>query len=174
MRYRACSERLSLASQRWLWARLLPHLGKLLLGDGASSPPHDGASSPWPAAAPLTGPRVSTSRDPPPAPDAEARVVRHLSRDGSYVPTSGCGAGIAHRQGPGGPASAPRRSCKAAPGCSHPRVLLGSLTSCGRPQLPPQLPSGGPPLLLAVCRVPYAELDTKDSVLGIQQSILCQ
>ena len=45
-----------------------PHLGKLLLGDGASSHPTTVHPRRGPRAAPLPGPRVSTSRDPPPAP----------------------------------------------------------------------------------------------------------
>ena len=59
-------------------------------------------------------------------PDAEARVVRHLraTEVTSRLPAAGLISPTA--RGPAAPPLAPRRSCKTATGCSHPRVLLGS------------------------------------------------
>lgn len=144
-----CSERtVSLESGVAVGPPSSPHLGKLLLGDGASSHPTTVHPRRGPRAAPLPGPRVSTSRDPPPAPRRGSACRTSSSRDGSYVQASGCGADIAHRQGPSGPASYAEKelqNCgRVFPPTCTPRILL---TSCGRPQLPPQLPGGGPPLL---------------------------
>lgn len=65
-----------------------PHLGKLLLGDGAG--PHPAAVHPavGPRATPLPGPRVCTSRDPPPAPRRGSAVLTSSARAGSRAPTS--------------------------------------------------------------------------------------
>ena len=126
-----------------------PHLGKLLHGDGASSHPTTVHPRRGPQAAPLPGPRVSTSRDPPPAPRHGSACHTSSPLDGSYVKTSGCGGEISHRQGPSGLATCAGKELQNCgrvflPTCT-PRILL---TSCDRPQLPPQLPSGGPPLFI--------------------------
>jgi hypothetical protein len=54
-----------------------PHLGELLLGDGAGSHPAAVHCRPGSAATGLPGPQGSASAAQPPAPNAEAPAVRH-------------------------------------------------------------------------------------------------
>ena len=123
-----CSERLSLASQGWLWARLLP-LTSASFFLAMAPAPTPRRCIPAVARGP---PRCRDPGSPRPGihhrpPDAEARVVRHLraTEVTSRLPAAELEWPTA--RGPAAPPLAPRRSCKAAPGCSHPRVLSDPL-----------------------------------------------
>ena len=100
-----------------------PHLGKLLLGDGASSHPT--------TVHPRGPPRCRDPGSPRPGirhrlPDTEARVIRHLraTEFTSRFPAAGVRSPTA--RGQAAPPLAPGRSCKTVAECSYPSVLLGS------------------------------------------------
>lgn len=135
-------------------------------------PPRGDASPPWAGGRPAAGPRVSASRDPPPAPNAEARGPRVISARrklradflprGSAVP-----AFLRWRVGrsPEKPREAPRSPAKPAlclrraprpRGRPHPRVLARL-----PPPAPPPLSSGSQPALAAACYRPGADTAPK-------------
>lgn len=135
-----------------------PHLGKLLLGDGAGSHPAAVHPAVGPRATPLPGPRVCTSRDPPPAPQRGSAVLTSSPRAGSRAPTSFRGAPTAPRLEPGpalprwpGPRSwrrrgrhgvrMPAQAVLVRPCVPHPRGRLGlSRLPVAAPASPPPAP----------------------------------
>ena len=101
----------------------VPHLGKLLLGDGAGSHPAAVHPRVGPRATPLPGPPISVSRDPPLAPQCGSAALTSSPRAGSYAPTSCRGAPSLPPPGARGPFADGRvagnaRSLDADPGLS--------------------------------------------------------
>lgn len=77
------------AGQGWLRVRLLSLTSASFFLAMAPAPtPRRCIPALGPRATPLPGPRVSASRDPPPAPERGSAVITSSPRAGSYAPTS--------------------------------------------------------------------------------------
>lgn len=160
----------SLSGRGWLWVGLLSLTSASFFLAMAPAPtPRRCIPALGPGAAPLPGPRVSASRDPPPAPNAEARASRHLRAPEAKrrLPAAGQNGpafpwwsgwekpGKAPRRG--GPASVdaePRPLCRRR--APHPRgPLRPSRVSSAAARLHPA--SGSQPALAAAYYGPGAE-----------------